>query len=133
MKSIKLKVENVTISNTTCQQQKYLSGLSEAFTLHYWGLKTEQHLLNFSVHYKCNTTMKFNNDFLFRAIGLQGYSVVNNPEQYLLSNVGTSSPLCSRYVKSEQSQLIGNGGSFQVAVFQKINTLINQETINLQC
>jgi len=30
------------------------------------------------------------------AIGLQGYSVVNNPEQYLLSNVGTTSPLCSR-------------------------------------
>jgi len=30
------------------------------------------------------------------AIGLQGYSVVNNPEQYLLSNVGSTSPLCSR-------------------------------------
>jgi len=29
-------------------------------------------------------------------IGLQGYSVVNNPEQYLLSNVGTTSPLCTR-------------------------------------
>merc|ERR1712018_930294 len=30
------------------------------------------------------------------AIGLQGYSVVNQPEQYLLSNVGTTSPLCNR-------------------------------------
>ena len=34
----------------------------------------------------------------YRAIGLQGYSVVNNPEQYLLSNVGSTSPLCSRSV-----------------------------------
>ena len=32
----------------------------------------------------------------FSNIGLQGYSVVNNPEQYLLSNVGTTSPLCTR-------------------------------------
>jgi len=30
------------------------------------------------------------------AIGMQGYSVVNQPEQYLLSSVGTTSPLCSR-------------------------------------
>ena len=31
-----------------------------------------------------------------RAIGMQGYSVVNQPEQYLLSNVGTTTPLCNR-------------------------------------
>jgi len=30
------------------------------------------------------------------SIGMQGYSVVNQPEQFLLSNVGTTSPLCSR-------------------------------------
>lgn len=30
------------------------------------------------------------------AIGMQGYSVVNHPEQYLLSNVGTTTPLCNR-------------------------------------
>jgi len=30
------------------------------------------------------------------AIGMQGYSVVTHPEQYLLGNVGISSPLCSR-------------------------------------
>ena len=33
---------------------------------------------------------------IFRAIGMQGYSVVNQPEQYLLSNVGTTTPLCNR-------------------------------------
>ena len=32
----------------------------------------------------------------YRAIGLQGYSVVNNPEQYLVSSPGSTSPLCSR-------------------------------------
>jgi len=30
------------------------------------------------------------------ALGLQGYSVVNNPEQYLVSSPGSTSPLCSR-------------------------------------
>ena len=29
---------------------------------------------------------------------MQGYSVVNQPEQYLLSNVGTTTPLCNRFV-----------------------------------
>ena len=39
-----------------------------------------------------------------RAIGLQGYSVVNNPEQYLLGGKGApgsiTSPLCNRSVQS---------------------------------
>lgn len=30
------------------------------------------------------------------AIGMQGYSVINQPEQFLLSNVGTTSPICNR-------------------------------------
>ena len=42
----------------------------------------------------------FDNFYLYlsncRAIGMQGYSVVNQPEQYLLSNVGTTTPLCNR-------------------------------------
>ena len=40
----------------------------------------------------------------YRAIGLQGYSVVNNPEQYLLGGKGApgsiTSPLCNRSVVS---------------------------------
>ena len=43
---------------------------------------------------------KNNLNFYCRAIGLQGYSVVNQPEQYLLSNVGTTSPLCNRWVRN---------------------------------
>ena len=41
----------------------------------------------------------------FRAIGLQGYSVVNQPEQYLLSNVGSTSPLCNRW-RNEPTDLV---------------------------
>ena len=35
-------------------------------------------------------------DHCCRAIGLQGYSVVNNPEQFMLSNAANTSPLCSK-------------------------------------
>jgi len=43
-----------------------------------------------------SSTFAVKNFGSWMAIGMQGYSVVNQPEQYLLSNVGTTTPLCNR-------------------------------------
>ena len=86
---------------------------------------------NFQCNYPRHLDLVLTNFCIFRAIGLQGYSVVNNPEQYLLSNVGTTSPLCNRWVNHFQQYITWNlCGKLNCKILSLIKTLFENALVD---